>query len=67
MSQVELDAVYSILIRNPPVFAVIGGTILILIGGLLDTEILINSGWSSFITGLFLEIGWLLMMNARKR
>ncbi len=67
MSESDIDAIYDLIARNPPIFAIIGGILIILLGELIDTELLIFSGWSSLITGFFLQIGWFVMIYYRKR
>ncbi|MFX0052790.1 MAG: hypothetical protein ACFFAJ_15515 [Candidatus Hodarchaeota archaeon] len=67
MSETEIEVVFDLVARNPPIFAIIGGVILVLIGGLVNIDALITSGWSSLITGIFLQIGWYIMINSRRR
>ncbi len=67
MSEPEIDAIYHLIARNPPIFVIIGGLLIILSGELLNTELLIFSGWSSLITGVFLQIGWSVMIYYQRR
>ena len=67
MSESEIDAMYHLIARNPPIFAIIGGILIILFGELINTELLIFSGWSSLITGVFLQIGWSVMIYYQRR
>jgi len=67
MSETEIEVVYDLIARNPPIFAIIGGVILVLLGELVQLEALVSSGWSSLITGIFLQIGWYVMINSRRR
>ncbi|MFX1505103.1 MAG: hypothetical protein ACFFDC_03215 [Promethearchaeota archaeon] len=66
MSEPDIDVIYHLIARNPPIFIIIGGILIILLGELVDTELLIFSGWSSLITGLFLQLGWIVMIYYRK-
>lgn len=66
MSEPEIDAIYHLIARNPPIFVIIGGILIILLGELINTELLIFSGWSSLITGFFLQLGWIVMIYYRK-
>ncbi|MFX0183388.1 MAG: hypothetical protein ACFE95_09940 [Candidatus Hodarchaeota archaeon] len=67
MSETEIEVVYDLIARNPPIFAIIGGVILVLFGELVKIEALVSSGWSSLITGIFLQIGWYVMINSRRK
>lgn len=67
MSETELEIVYGLIARNPPIFAIIGGVLLVLLGELVEIEALLSSGWSSLVTGIFLQIGWLVMINSGRR
>ncbi|MHA2245446.1 MAG: hypothetical protein ACXADY_10815 [Candidatus Hodarchaeales archaeon] len=67
MSESEIDAIYQLIVRNPPIFVIIGGILSILLGELIDTELLIFSGWSSLITGVFFQIGWSVMIYYQRR
>lgn len=67
MSETEIEVIYDLIARNPPIFAIIGGVILVLLGELVQLEALVSSGWSSLITGIFLQIGWYVMINSRRR
>lgn len=67
MSETEIEVVYDLIARNPPIFAIIGGVLLVLLGELVQLEALVSSGWSSLITGIFLQIGWYVMINSRRR
>jgi len=66
MSEMDIDAIYHLIARNPPIFVIIGGILIILLGELINTELLIFSGWSSLITGVFLQLGWIVMIYYRK-
>ncbi|MFW9903571.1 MAG: hypothetical protein ACFFFH_04500 [Candidatus Thorarchaeota archaeon] len=66
MSEPDIDVIYHLIARNPPIFVIIGGTLIMLLGELINTELLIFSGWSSLITGFFLQLGWIIMIYYRK-
>ena len=67
MSETELEVVYDLIARNPPIFAIVGGVLLVLLGGLIEIEALVSSGWSSLVTGVFLQMGWIVMINSRRK
>ncbi|MFX1283966.1 MAG: hypothetical protein ACFFB5_09940 [Promethearchaeota archaeon] len=67
MSETDIDIIYYLIARNPPIFVIIGGILIILLGELIDTELLIFSGWSSLITGVFLQLGWIVMIYYQRR
>lgn len=67
MTQLEYETIRNLLLRNPPLFSIFGGIFLVLSGGLINIEILVSSGWSALITGVFLQIGWTLMLNSSKK
>jgi len=58
MSSSDYRLLLRILAINPPLFAVLGGIALILGGTLVDESLIISSGWSSLVTGAFLQVGW---------
>ncbi|MFX0013205.1 MAG: hypothetical protein ACFFB2_03000 [Promethearchaeota archaeon] len=67
MSETDLEVIFDLIARNPPIFAVIGGISLVLLGGILEIEALVSSGWSALVTGAFLQVGWIVMINSRRK
>jgi hypothetical protein len=66
VSESDIDVIYHLIARNPPIFVIIGGILIILFRELINNELLICSGWSSLITGFFLQLGWIVMIYYRK-
>jgi hypothetical protein len=67
MSKSDVEVILPIIVRNPPIFPIIGGVLLVLFGELVRIDPLASAGWSSLVTGLFLQIGWYVMINARSK
>jgi hypothetical protein len=67
MSKSDLEVILPIIARNPPIFPIIGGVILVLFGELVKIDPLASAGWSSLVTGFFLQLGWYLMIHAKSK